>query len=177
MKKCTKCQIEMSIDNFYKGNGTDGFSHWCKSCITKYQKSRSKEIKKYVKNNKVNVAKSQRRYSLKPTGIYRGLKSHNERRSYEFNIDKDDFIKWYNKQKQQCHYCNRTLGEVQTDTREKEQNKTRLSIDRKDNSLGYILDNIVLACRRCNYIKGDYFTEKEMIEIGKTLYRKEIKNV
>ena len=42
----------------------------------------------------------------------------------------------------------------------------RFSIDRKKNGIGYSLDNIVLACSRCNSIKSDYFTEEEMLKIG-----------
>lgn len=36
-----------------------------------------------------------------------------------------------------------------------------LSIDRKDNKLGYQLKNISLACLRCNNIKSDFFSEEE----------------
>ena len=43
----------------------------------------------------------------------------------------------------------------------------RLSIDRKDNSLGYEKGNLALACMICNKIKSDFFSEKEMLEIAK----------
>ena len=46
----------------------------------------------------------------------------------------------------------------------------------KDNSIGYNISNIVLSCRRCNSVKSDYFTEEEMIRIGKLLYYKKEQN-
>ena len=42
----------------------------------------------------------------------------------------------------------------------------RLTVDRKDNDKGYSLDNMVLACHRCNSIKGDWFSYDEMKEIA-----------
>jgi len=81
------------------------------------------------------------------------------------------YIEWYNKQEQICYYCKRTLNEINQDTKEQSQNyKTRLSIDRKDSNKGYILNNIILACFRCNAIKSDYFTEQEMLKIGEIIY-------
>lgn len=47
--------------------------------------------------------------------------------------------------------------------------KNRLTIDRKNNNGNYCIDNIVLACYRCNTIKGDFFTEQEMLKIGKII--------
>jgi len=42
----------------------------------------------------------------------------------------------------------------------------RLTIDRIDNNFGYKINNIVLACGRCNLIKSNFFSSKEMKEIG-----------
>lgn len=44
--------------------------------------------------------------------------------------------------------------------------RSAFSIDRKDNNKGYIMGNITLACKRCNIIKGKWFTEQEMLEIA-----------
>jgi 5-methylcytosine-specific restriction endonuclease McrA len=75
-------------------------------------------------------------------------------------------------QSQICYYCKRTLSEVKQDIKENIIFTNRLSIDRKDSFKGYSLDNIVLACYRCNTIKGRYFTEREMLKLAKTLYKK-----
>lgn len=56
-----------------------------------------------------------------------------------------------------CHYCGAALP------------TTGHGIDRKDSAVGYILENIVLACDACNRIKGDIFTYAQMLEIGNLL--------
>jgi hypothetical protein len=33
--------------------------------------------------------------------------------------------------------------------------KLRLTLDRKDNSIWHIVENVVIACIRCNYVRGD----------------------
>ena len=43
---------------------------------------------------------------------------------------------------------------------------------RKYNRLPYTLDNITFACRRCNNIKGSWFTEKQMLEIANRYFKK-----
>ena len=43
---------------------------------------------------------------------------------------------------------------------------TRLTVDCIENNLGYSLDNIVLACGRCNFVKNDFFTHQDMVVIG-----------
>lgn len=42
----------------------------------------------------------------------------------------------------------------------------KLGADRKDNSKGHTLDNIVPACYRCNTMRQDHFTHEEMLKIG-----------
>lgn len=51
---------------------------------------------------------------------------------------------------QPCHYCEAT-GPSQ--------------IDRKDCEVGYTILNVVAACRRCNTVKNEYVTHKQMHEI------------
>jgi len=44
-----------------------------------------------------------------------------------------------------------------------------MSIDRLDNSesVGYVPGNVVSCCFLCNKLKGSFFTEEEMLQIGK----------
>ena len=42
----------------------------------------------------------------------------------------------------------------------------RMTIDRMDSLKGYEQGNMVLCCVRCNHIKGDFFTQSEMVKIG-----------
>jgi len=43
----------------------------------------------------------------------------------------------------------------------------KLTLDRKNNNKPYTIKNIALACCRCNYIKSNLFTYKEMIKLAK----------
>jgi hypothetical protein len=56
-----------------------------------------------------------------------------------------------------CHYCDAALP------------ATGHGIDRKDSSIGYRLENVVLACDACNRIKSDLFSYEQMMEIGRLL--------
>jgi len=47
----------------------------------------------------------------------------------------------------------------------------RLEIDRKVNSLGYDIDNCVLACPICNMAKSDKFSYDEFKEMGEVISR------
>ncbi len=52
-----------------------------------------------------------------------------------------------------CHYCTNKLP------------STGYGLDRMDNSKGYLLSNVVACCKKCNYMKGDYLSYSEMIEV------------
>jgi hypothetical protein len=148
-KRCPNCKLIKDVSQFYNcRNNNDALQSWCKDCVKKYNRT--------------------------PIGIYRKLKQNAQQRRNEIlNITREDFIVWWYSQQQQCHYCHRTLKEVKNDNKEMHPYaKTRLSIDRKDNSQGYTIDNIVLACYRCNMIKSNYFTEEEMKILGKYFYAK-----
>lgn len=55
-----------------------------------------------------------------------------------------------------CHYCR--VGDLP---------KYGGCIDRKNNSLGYTLDNIVPCCASCNDMKGHLLSYDEMLMIWK----------
>lgn len=44
--------------------------------------------------------------------------------------------------------------------------KTGSGLDRKDNTRGYHLDNVVSCCKICNIVKNKFFSEVEMKKIG-----------
>lgn len=57
-----------------------------------------------------------------------------------------------------CHYCSTTTMP-----------ETGSGLDRKDNSLGYTLTNVVPCCFTCNKIKSDCLTYEEMLMISVAL--------
>lgn len=178
-KKCHQCKKELSIIEFKKTKRyKDNLNCWCRKCTNEYMRNhrRKPKTKEYLRNYQIKYRKTPKYkkyihdYSQTPEGIYRILKGSAIKRNLSVDFKIEVFIKWYNNQEQKCYYCNRTLNEIKRDIKERNVNKNRLSIDRKDNTKGYNLDNIVLACMRCNTIKSSYFTEKEMLKIGKLIY-------
>lgn len=84
--------------------------------------------------------------------VYRQYKVHAATRGYLFNVSWDDFL---NITKQNCYYCgtspNNSLG--RTDKKRGNGRYTYNGMDRKDNTKGYFLDNVVPCCKRCNRAK------------------------
>ena len=132
-----------------------------------YLLNRDETISRHKKYNKDNIAKIriwERSYHKTPEGYYRHLKKKAKERKRPFLILKQDFIEWLRSQKDICCYCEAKLV---YNVRE----STSPSIDRKDNNLGYTLENICLCCLRCNKMKNEFFTYEEMCVIGKTVKR------
>jgi 5-methylcytosine-specific restriction endonuclease McrA len=193
-KICSKCKKELSIIHFNKGNDKDNLSYHCRKCEHEYYKIHYKPIIKnkiclicnqeFISTSNIQKFcslcrqlgnKKQRKiHRLTPDVIFSILKQNAIQRNIKFDLDKGNFINWYNNQEKACHYCGRTLENIISDIKETSRYKSRLSIDRKDNDKGYELNNIVLACYRCNTIKGEYFTEQEMLKIGKIIYKIEV---
>lgn len=145
-KTCTLCKKTKPLSEFGKHRITrDGLCHWCKQC----NRERGKK------------------YRETPNGIYSNLKGQSNffNRGPEL-LSRDDFLRWYASKRKICIYCGISeenvskLGDVLNDY------TFRLTIDRKDNERGYSPDNIVLSCRRCNYVKSDILTYEEMLEVG-----------
>lgn len=152
MKECTACHRMMVLTEFHKHRITrDGLSHVCKEC----SKARTKKFSKTA------------------SGIYTGIKGRtkfykiNNREHYKpLLISRENFVEWYNSQVKECAYCDIPeellyIIRTQFDRRVK-----RLGVDCKDNNEGYTLDNMVLACHRCNFIKLNLFSFEQMREIA-----------
>lgn len=107
-----------------------------------------------------------------PKGIYQVMKSNSKKKNRSFNLLQKDFLDWYNQIEKKCFYCsipqdiyvknNLFFRPLRT-----RRHAPRLTIDRRDNNLPYQISNIVLCCSRCNFIKSNFFSEKEMLDIGK----------
>ena len=88
--------------------------------------------------------------------LYRASK-----KNLEFTLTKEDFAKFTN---DKCYYCNKKTTEKHTN-----------GIDRKNNDIGYTLENCVSCCSQCNYIKGS-LTEEEFIETCKRISNYNLEN-
>lgn len=153
-KRCPRCDAIKSFEDF--GNSKqnkDGKNGWCLVCCREVSKA----------------------YRGTVAGIYQNIKGrqtfykkHGHWRYKPVTLTKDEFISWWNLQEPRCFYCKIHKDELSLVDDTQNTKATRLTVDCIENRLGYSLDNMVLACGRCNFIKSDFFTHIEMIEIGKT---------
>ena len=85
---------------------------------------------------------------------YYRLKSNAAVRGIEFDLSLHEFKK-LRERGGSCIYCKR--------------NNVMFSIDRKNNDLGYISENCVLSCLRCNLLRSNHFSYEEMVLLSKTI--------
>ncbi|MEK6883829.1 MAG: hypothetical protein AABY22_29640 [Nanoarchaeota archaeon] len=175
--KCEKCNKEFER--------TSGFQRFCGSMKKRQGCSFGhyreyitsplalKKRREYYKRTMEKWKERGRKRNLTPTGIFYIIKRGARNRQIEFNLNVREFVSWYITQNQICFYCRRTLEQVGDNDYNYRFPSKRFSIDRKDNNKGYSINNIVLACNRCNTIKSNYFSVEEMLKIGLIIYEKE----
>ena len=148
---CAKCNKLKPPSKFYSSKINRSGYHWeCKDCAKQVEKDR------YARSDTMRIARL--KYGRTDMARYTRLKSNAKRRGTEFLLDKLEFLIWLEKQERVCHYCGVSLNTNGG-------RASQLSVDRADNTIGYTLGNIVLCCQMCNTIKGNIFTEQEMVEI------------
>lgn len=177
-KYCKKCNKYKLISEFKvrKGynilkSGEKKIYHYyyeCNECL----KIRLKQLeKKYRYKRKVNRDDGSIGWSI----YLRKLRS-----TKKSKITLNEFKKWEQIQKKECSYCGFKLLEIQKILKQYlPENFMTLSrkfqLDRKDNNLGYTIENICFACAICNTHKRDFFTHKEFKEIAKKFIIPKIK--
>jgi hypothetical protein len=148
MKICSCCRVEKSLTDFGVDKSTqDGLRIYCKACTCIKAKERRKE-------NPEKTKIKYKEHNQNINGKYREYKSGAKRRDIVFDLTKDDFKTFWQKP---CHYCDSPIETI--------------GIDRKDNSIGYTLDNCLSCCITCNSSKSKS-TYEEFIEHCKRIARK-----
>ncbi len=119
--------------------------------------------KTYYLKNKERFKEWHTRYAKEHIDdrYYHALNNKMKKRGTPIDFSKESFLLWLSDNKE-CHYCGTTL--IRGEGSRKKPNS--FTIDRKDSTIGYEFDNMVSCCRRCNVIKGNWFTEKQMLEIA-----------
>ena len=111
----------------------------------------------WYKNNREKHLKRNRKYSLTLKGRFVNYKTNAKRKGLIFEFTLDEFSKIIN---EPCYYCG---GES-------------YGIDRIDNSIGYLKDNIVPCCSMCNYMKRTYSEEDFINQCIKIINNQGVKN-
>ena len=147
MKICSCCKIEKSSTDFYADKRTqDGLFYYCKTC-------KAFKVKQKRKENPEKTKEQTKKENQSISGKYREYKFSAKRRDIVFDLTKDDFKTFWQKP---CFYCNSTIETI--------------GIDRKNNNIGYTLDNCLSCCKMCNVGKHTS-TYEEFIEHCKKVAR------
>ena len=155
---------EIKKEKIWGGKNVIDYQWECKCDCGEIFYSRSKEIQKRIGCKKCTASKRNIERSLKKHGItnkaiktriFKEYKNGAEKRSLDFKIDFNDFIRL---SEQNCFYCG--AEPVIHESDKKYISKIiepwkRNGIDRIDTKKGYVLDNCVPCCSKCNYAKHD----------------------
>lgn len=118
-----------------------------------YQKNKDREKynAKLYRIKKPHIRKSgDDKYSKSIKGRFTNYKASAKIRGKAFELDLKYFQDNWNKE---CIYCGDTINGI--------------GIDRKDNSLGYIKENVVMCCEMCNRMKLDYEIDQFILHCNK----------
>jgi hypothetical protein len=80
--------------------------------------------------------KDKHQYHKQPKGKYMIYKNGALRRNHEFTLTVEEFTEFWQKG---CYYCGTIIETI--------------GLDRKDNSKGYNIDNVLACCATCNMMK------------------------
>lgn len=150
---CRTCKTSKPEKEFYKSNGI--YIRECKECQAirkqKYRRTRNKreDVDAHIK-------------ALIGGCITRtkGMTKKGSVRNKECTITVEDIKKIYKEQNGKC----KISGIQMTSTIGCGKQPYNISIDRKDNTKGYIIDNIQLVCSHVNIMKGA-ISEQQLINI------------
>jgi len=145
-KVCLKCKQEKPLSEFGKNNQSkDGKTYWCLQCKREYNAW----------------------YRGTPNGIYnQTVQNQRHYKHKEVEISRKDFVEWYNKEAKICAYCDISEEDIWIMNENFSGRADRLTVDCMDNKLGYVKENLVLACGVCNLLKNDFFSYEEFRDIG-----------
>lgn len=166
-------------DNYQKRKSDPEYIRQRKETAKRYFKAnRDKcraKARRYMEQNRDRYRAYRRNYrKSNPVGIFSVLKQGAVRRGIAITFTVDQFVQWWGIQKHKCHYCKRHHDQIVKGADSVNARVSRLTIERLDNTKPYAFDNMRLACYRCNTIKHDYFTEAEMMKIGRIIRAKEL---
>jgi hypothetical protein len=98
--------------------------------------------------------------------IYNGL--HKDWRKIKVELTYEQFLKFT--KIMYCHYCGDRIPWRPFATVKGFFHSAAYFLDRKDNKKSYSTSNCVVCCSECNRIKGNRFSYKEFLIVGKALY-------
>jgi len=142
--KCSCVCGKIKEVNIY--NILDGQSLSC-GCI--HRENRTQKLKIWIKENGSprKTPKGQAAFNV----LYGSYKWSAKTKNKEFKLTKEEFRSIISRD---CHYCGEKPS-LETHYKQYNGNIIYNGIDRKNNDLGYTLENSLPCCTICNYLKKD----------------------
>lgn len=170
MKLCHKCSNNKPILEFYKDKSrNDGLSPYCKSCTKiqrhQYYSGNKEQIQSKVRSRRITDKERFRQYDLNKARdnyegiIFQSTKYRAKVANMEHTISKEDIII-----PETCPYLDVPLTRIHGQG----QVPTNASLDRIDNSKGYIKGNIQVISKLANRMKN-HATEEQLIQFAKSV--------
>lgn len=145
MKICRDCKINQSFNNYYLKKNGKPHSNRCKICQSKhdYERIKNNPIQKQKKEildkkYKEKISTDRKNNKNRELFILKDSKSFDRTHGFENNLTLNMIKSLISKP---CSYCG---GD-----------DLPMSLDRIDNSKGHLINNIIVSCRRCNFIRRD----------------------
>ena len=140
--------------------------------MIQHRKEHKEETKEYNKEwylkNKEKYKEERHNYAQMPKSIFGRLSQTAKRKNLPI-CPKEEFINWYEKQEKICVYCDIPVELLKPLEWGRKHCRNRLTIERINNSKGYLIDNICLACDICNRSKNEDMVFKEMKQLGQSV--------
>ena len=154
--RCHSCGEYKGEDEFTLRGGSDPLRNnrrtICKSCYTSRQKTRNKQLPNDKKLNKCLRWR------------WLGARDRSNRHGFDFSLSLEDLENLWIEQDGTCALS----GIKMTYELQNGRTPTNVSIDRIDQSKGYVTGNVQLVCMACNQIKSD-LSEDEMYQFCKKI--------
>lgn len=115
----------------------------------KYNSEHKEERNKYQRGWQKAHRVERRKYDLTPARKLRKAKKNAESRNLSFNLTIEQYVEHFYSKK--CHYCADSLTKF-----------NGACMDRKDNALGYFIENLLPCCPTCNGIRSNKLSVEEM---------------
>ena len=111
------------------------------------------------KNERVKPTRKLTNVEKQIRKVWLRLRSRSIEKKFVNLIEFEEFVSWYKSTENVCHYCNNQLEQLH-------QQGSIMSIDRKDSSKEYTIDNIVKSCMICNATKNQFYSESQFKKIA-----------
>jgi hypothetical protein len=157
---CVDCGKQFNVQ---RGNSKKKtFKSTCKKCVTKriFQDPVKKE--RILKNHIHHLPNGEANFNE----IFKNYKHSADQKGLVFKLGKDEFKKLT---KQNCIYCGSEPNKISyMRNRELKYGYYKYNgLDRLDSSVGYIIDNIVPCCQRCNFMKMKMLKDEFLEQVEK----------